>query len=75
MGAYRGFMFQHSFICLRHPYAIDQKELAAAKRQIAKRAQITLKSVFILSARRAWVKAKSGYNFFFPGGGKGGPSR
>ncbi|KAF8287553.1 hypothetical protein TcBrA4_0019120 [Trypanosoma cruzi] len=68
-------MFRRCCRCHRHPYAIDVKDLEAAKHSEAKRTQVNFRYVFVMSARRAWMRAKWSYDFFFPSAGKGGPSR
>ncbi|KEG10324.1 hypothetical protein DQ04_03881090 [Trypanosoma grayi] len=68
-------MFRRCGGSLRHPYAIDLKKVEAARRHDAAQAQVSYKYAFKMCARRAWEKARRGYDFFFPEGGKGGPAR
>ncbi|RHW71030.1 hypothetical protein DPX39_080049000 [Trypanosoma brucei equiperdum] len=61
---------------LFHPYRIDVSSLERAKRQQGAQGIRTSPRVSLIHcAKRAWRKAMSGYEFFFPSSGKGGPAK
>ncbi|KPA76078.1 hypothetical protein ABB37_08207 [Leptomonas pyrrhocoris] len=59
----------------RHPYAIDPKILQEKQQQEQLPRKLSLREIGANSARQAWRKTRSVYDFFVLDGPRGGPGK